>query len=352
MVGHRQIATEPLAGRDFALVLGGGGALGAFQAGVYQALEEAGMAPDWLAGSSIGALNAALIAGNRPARRLERLRAFWDLVAEPGLTTGSCSGDVRRATKSLAALRARLLGRPGLYGPHLPRFFVQGPAWGSPSLYSLAPALATLGRLLDFEQIGHDGPRLAINMTDLETGAPVVVDSLTMRLRPEHLVASMGLLPDFPPTEIDGRWFCDGGFSANLPLNAVLDQPARKDLLCIAVDLLGEPGPPVFSVDGMMERSNDLLFANQTRAALATLKARHADRSDGGSVVLLLLACNGEGERISQKTWDYGRRSLDQRWRAGYVAGAGLVDRLRGMRPAGRSGLEVHRHVVPSAIAC
>lgn len=128
----------------------------------------------------------------------------------------------------------------------------------------------------------------------------------------------MGLLPDFPPTEIDGRWFCDGGFSANLPLHAVLDPPPEADVLCLAVDLLGQPGPPVFSLDGMMEHSNDLLFANQTRSGLATFEARYAARDHGSSVLLLLLACNGEGERVSQKIWDYGRSSLEERWRAGY----------------------------------
>jgi NTE family protein len=336
---------------SIALVLGGGGALGAFQGGVYQALEEAGVAPDRLAGTSIGALNAALIAGNPPGRRLERLRAFWDLAAEPGPADGSWSGEARRVTKSLYALRARLLGRPGLYRPHLPRLFLQTPGWGSPSLYSHDPTLATLRRLIDFEQIREDGPRLAINLTDLETGAPVVLDSAATRLRPEHLLASMALLPDFPPVEIDGRWFCDGGFSANLPLHAVFDPPTPEDLVCIAVDLLGDPGPPLFSVDGMMERSNDLLFANQTRASVATLEARHARRRDGGSVVLLLLACNGEGERISQKIWDYGRRSLAERWAAGYAAGVDLAGRLRDLKPRPGRRLEVQRYVVPSAIA-
>ena len=350
MSRKRQATTDPRARRQVALVLGGGGALGAFQGGVYEALEEAGVVPDRLAGTSIGAINAALIAGNPPARRLERLRAFWDLVAEPALSPGSWSGDARRVIKALSALQARLLGRPGLYSPRLPRLFLQTPAWGAPSLYQLNPALATFRQLIDFEQICDKGPRLALNLTDLETGAPVVVDSITTRLRPEHLVASMGLLPDFPPTEIDGRWYCDGGFSANLPLHAVLDPPPEQDLMCIAVDLLGEPGPPVFSVDGMMERSSDLLFANQTRSALATLEARNAGHSEGGHVLLLLLACNGQGERIAQKSWDYGRRSLDERWRAGYEAATDLVERLRDLEPRAPAGLEIHRMVVPSAV--
>jgi NTE family protein len=345
-----QTETDRWSGRRFELVLGGGGALGAFQAGVYEALVEGGREPDRLVATSIGALNAALIAGNPPERRLERLRAFWDLVAEPAFSPAALAGDARRIVKAAFALHARLLGRPGLYRPHLPRLFLQSPAWGSPSLYDLGPAIATLGGFVDFERIGDGGPELAVHLTDLTTGAPVLLESASDRLRPEHLVASMGLLPEFPPTEIDGRWFCDGGFSANVPLHAVLDPPPQADVLCLAVDLLGEPGPPVFSVDGMMERSNDLLFANQTRSSLATFEARYAARQAGGSVLLLLLACNGEGERLSQKIWDYGRRSLEERWRAGYEACAEVLSRLQDFPRPAPGRLQVERFVVPSAL--
>jgi NTE family protein len=348
--GSGQGETDPWSGRRFDLVLSGGGALGAFQAGVYEALEELGREPDRLVGTSIGALNAALMAGNPPERRLERLRGFWDLVAEPAFSPAALAGDARRIVKAVFALHARLLGRPGLYRPHLPRLFLQNSGWGSPSLYHLGPAVATLRRLVDFDRIGDAGPQLAVHLTDLGTGAPVLVDSASDRLRPEHLVASMGLLPDFPPTEIDGRWFCDGGFSANLPLHAVLDPPPEADVLCLAVDLLGEPGPPVLSVDGMMERSNDLLFANQTRLRLATFEARYAARDDGGSVLLLLLACNGEGERVSQKIWDYGRRSLEERWRAGYEACVAVLARLQDLPQPAPGRLQVHRFAVPNAL--
>jgi NTE family protein len=227
-------------------VLGGGGALGAFQAGVYEALEEAGREPDRLVGTSIGALNAALFAGNPPERRLECLRAFWDMVAEPRLAPAAWSGDARRIVKAVFALHARP-GPSGFVPPAPAPALPAEPGLRSPSLYHLGPAFATLRRLVDFERIGNDGPQLAVHFTELGTGAPVSVDSASDRLRPEHLVASMGLLPDFPPTEIDGRWFCDGGFSANLPLNAVLDPPPKADVLCLAVDLLGEPGAPMFS---------------------------------------------------------------------------------------------------------
>lgn len=338
-----------MSGRRLALVLGGGAALGAFQGGVWQALEERGLVPERLAGTSIGALNATLIAGNPPQARLERLREFWDLVAVPASPPMGWSEDARRMLKMATALRGRLLGRPGFYQPVLPRLLIDAPP-GSPSLYDLRPALATLERLVDFARIAECDPRLALNLTDLDSGHPVVVDSTREGVRAEHVIASMALLPDMAPVEIDGRLFCDGGFCANVPLHAVLDPPPEEDLLCLAVDLLGEPGPAVFSLDGMMERSNDLLFANQTRSALATLEARYAARRKGGSVTVVLLACDGRGERISQKTWDFGRRSLAERWRAGHQATLNAIARLDDLAPPPPGGLAVHRLQVPSAL--
>ena len=329
--------------RQLALVLGGGGALGAFQAGLYAALDEAGLAPDWLAGSSIGAFNAALIAGNAPERRVERLHSFWSLLAQPGIAETEWTGDARRIRKAVAAAGARLLGRPGLYTPIVPQLFLSMPRSGQPSLYDTAPALDTLRRFVDFDRIAAGQPRITVNLTDLMSGEFVLVDSATTRLRPQHVLASMALLPEFPPVEIDGRWFCDGGFSANVPLHAALGPPPADDLLCVAVDLLGEPGPPVFSVDGMLERSNDLTFANQTRAALALFEAKYARRASGSSVTILLVALDGRSERIAQKTWDYGRSSILERWRAGQEAGATVVERIGRLETPAPGRLAVHR---------
>jgi NTE family protein len=301
--------------------------------------------PAWLAGSSIGAFNAALIAGNPPERRVEHLRSFWSLLSQPVIDGAEWSADARRVRKAAAALCARMLGRPGLYTPVVPQLFLAAPRFGNPSLYDTAPALDTLRRFVDFDRIAEGDPRLSVNLTDLMSGERVLVDSATTRLHPEHLLASMGLLPELPPIEIDGRWFCDGGFSANLPLHAVLEPPPDEDLLCVAVDLLGEPGPPVFSVDGMLERSNDLLFANQTRATVSTLEARYAGRRSGGSVVLLLVALDGRSERIAQKIWDYGKPSITERWRAGRQAGATVVEQIGRLEAPAPGRLTVQRIV-------
>ena len=141
---------------------------------------------------------------------------------------------------------------------------------------------------------------------------------------------------------MDGRPYADGGLSANLPLHAVLEPPPDGDLLVVAVDLLGEPGRPVFSVDGMLERSNDLMFLNQTRTLLALADARQ--RLHGrGSVTVALIAYDGSGERIAQKSWDFGRRSLEARWAAGRAAATGLRAWLGTLPPTPPGRVVVHR---------
>jgi NTE family protein len=326
------------ADRPLALVLGGGGALGAYEGGVYEELHAQGLLPDRVAGTSIGAVNAALIAGNPPARRVDRLRQFWEQVSDPVTEGGSGDTDAGRAGKAAAAVHARLVGRPGLYRPIMPRLFLSDSPWGSPSIYQHEEAGATLADLIDFERMLP----MAANLTDLMTGEPVVVSSERERLRPEHLLASMALIPDFPPVEIDGRLYADGGLSANVPIDAVLAPPPDGDMLVIAVDLLGEPGRPAFSVDGMLERSNDLMFLNQTRAMLALADARQ--RLHGrGSVTVALLAYDGTGERIAQKTWDFGRRSIEVRWAAGRAAASGVRERIMALPPTPPGRVVVHR---------
>lgn len=311
--------------RRVALVLGGGGALGAFEGGVYEALHAAGVRPVWLAGTSIGAINAALIAGNAPERRVERLRAFWERVAEETGPWALDSGEARRLHNLGAALWARVAGRPGLYTLALPRLFFDLPGWGRPGLYDYAPGSATLAELVDFARIARGETRLSINATDVETGEAVLLDSRERELTPRHVLASASLMPEFPPLEVDGRLLADGGFSANVPLLAVLGSRPETDLVCIAVDLFRRRAKPTLSVDGLAERRQDLLFANQTWLTVELLRARHgtgSGRPGGGpSAVLVTLSYDNRYEHIAQKIYDYSRRSLADRWRAGRAEG-------------------------------
>lgn len=332
-------------GWQIALVLGGGGALGAFQAGFYEGLHEAGLRPERVAGTSIGAVNGALIAGNPTPTRLARLRAFWDGAADPSFLP--LTVDVRRIANALAALRSRLFARPGVYHWTMPDLFFESP-FGRPGLYDLTPTGERLAALVDFARIARQDLRLAVNTTDVRTGEAVLFDSGRQQLGVEHVLASAAILPDFPPAELDGRLLCDGGFSANVPLHAVLEEPPDRPTVCIAVDLFGLVREPVLSVDGMLERSDDLVFANQTRTAVTLLRERYECRTrlwraeraaglapdDAGApapVVLLVAAYDGVGERIAQKAYDYSARSIEHRWQRGRRHAEAVVAALRGL---------------------
>jgi NTE family protein len=323
---------------DLKLVLGGGGALGAYHAGVYEALDEAGLLPSHVCGASIGAVNGILIAGNEPGRRVERLRRYWELVAEPvGLPVGPALGDatLRRIHGLAASLRARLLGRPGLYAPQFLEALSPIPSARSPGLYNFGPALETLPGLADFGLPRREGgARLTVAATDLATGEAVLFDSDERPIEPRHVAASASIIPDFAPTEVDGRLLCDAGFSANLPLRPAIVPGGGRPALCVAVDLIpSEAARPRWSLEGMIERKQDLHFASQTRAIIdglaaeVELAALRAGRA-GPPVVLAHLVYRGAEGAGSQKLFDYSRASIEERWRRGVEEGRAMVASL------------------------
>lgn len=201
------------------LVFSGGVALGAYQGGAYAALHEhQNLHPQHLSGSSIGAVNAALIAGNRPEQRIERLREFWETITpEPGTSEApwpgtSPGGPWRHTSNWLSVLQTRLFGRAGVFQPRMPEMMLRDVT----SLYDLAPLRARLEDLVDFERLNSGEVRVSVVTTDIQTGQEVVFDTAEGdRIGPEHLLASSGFLPDFPPVEIDGRLLGDGGLVSN-----------------------------------------------------------------------------------------------------------------------------------------
>jgi NTE family protein len=266
-----------LADFDLALVLSGGAALGAYHAGVYEALAEAGLRSSHIAGTSIGAISGALIAGNPPEQRLERLRRFWAMVAEPvaGGPAG-VGGPWVRTQGYLAALRARLAGWPGLFLPQLLEALAPWPLRRRPGLYDRTPVLGSLAELVAAPGLCLDDVRLTIHATDVATGQPVRFDSRIRPLETVQVRASTSLIPDLEPVEIDGRLLCDGGFSENLPLRAVLGAVPERPLLCIAADLIAAEREPRWSLDGMADRQQDLHFASQTQALIQAVTAELA----------------------------------------------------------------------------
>ena len=203
------------------LVLQGGGALGAYQAGVYEGMHERGFAPDWVTGVSIGAINAALIAGNPPERRLERLREFWERVSSGMPLIAPAQLDpLRIALNRLSAATAATFGVPGFFTPRVPPAFLAPD--GTPealSVYDTSPLRGTLEELVDFDLINDkQRTRLSVGTVNVHTGNSVYFDNQRHRLGPLHIMASGSLPPGFPPIEIDGSHYWDGGIVSNSPL--------------------------------------------------------------------------------------------------------------------------------------
>jgi len=249
------------------LVLQGGGALGSYQAGVYEALDGAGVRPRWIAGISIGAVNAALIAGNPPERRVERLREFWGGISNGwALAPFKLGEQARTALSEASAAWVAAMGVPGFFTPRFPSPLFQLP--GAPqalSLYDSAPLRATLERLVDFDRINGGDVRLSVGAVNIETGNFAYFDNRRQKIGPEHIMASGALPPGLPPIEIDGAWYWDGGLVSNTPLEYVLDADHEDDLLVFQVDLFSARGPMPKTVMEAAEREKDIRYSSRTR---------------------------------------------------------------------------------------
>jgi NTE family protein len=249
------------------LVLQGGGALGAYQAGSYEAMAAAGLEPDWVTGVSIGAINATLIAGNPPERRAERLRTFWDRAsARSPWVPLSWMEPWRPVLNGMSFAGTATLGIPGFFTPRLPPpFLAPEGSPGALSWYNTAPLIDTLRELADFELINQRRVRLSLGAVDVRTGDSVYFDNHQMTLRPEHVLASGALPPGFPPVAIDGEVYLDGGIASNSPLTYVLDQDFRMDALVFQVDVFSGAGPVPLNLDQVQERAKDIQYASKRR---------------------------------------------------------------------------------------
>ena len=217
------------------LVLQGGGALGAYQAGAYEGLAEAGIAPNWIAGVSIGAINAALIAGNPSDRRVERLHEFWNRVSSIApMTPLALFSPFRPFLNSLSATAAMTFGVPSFFTPRLtPPFFAPDGTQGALSVYDTEPLKVTLEGLVDFDLINRCDMRLSLGAVNVKTGNSVYFDNQHDRIGSDHVRASGSLPPGFPPVEIEGDGYWDGGIVSNTPLWYVLDDSPKMDALII-----------------------------------------------------------------------------------------------------------------------
>src|SRR5262245_51440165 len=335
------------------LLLQGGGALGSYQAGVYQALAEANLHPDWVAGISIGSINSAIIAGNPPEKRVERLRQFWETISTPHFlpylpSVTITDESIHRFVNQTRALGILLFGAPGFFSPRFPPPPPPG-MWGESRLnalsyYDLTPLKALLWALVDFDRINAGGMRLSVGAVNVRTGNLTYFDTATHRISPAHIIASGSLPPGFPATEIDGEYYWDGGILSNTPLQWVLDSRPRRDTLAFQVDLWSAEGKLPRDMAEINVREKEIRFSSRTRAttdqykqmqklriALATLLEHLPDELRRLPEVSLLApqadekVCNivhliyhsQKYEGIA-KDFEFSRRTMEEHWLAGH----------------------------------
>jgi NTE family protein len=332
---------------DAILVLQGGGALGAYQAGVFESLAKVYREPTWVAGISIGAINAALIAGNAAAHRVARLREFWELVSSAlpnPLIGASTNATAREALNESQASQVMLFGVPGFFKPRFPPAPFQPPGTlEAISYYDTSPLAATLERLVDFDRINSGAVRLSVGAVNVRTGNFEYFDSTKQTVDVRHIMASGALPPGFAPVEIDGEHYWDGGLVSNTPLQHVLDQPGKRRRMVFQVDLFAARGALPKTLGEVIEREKDIRFSSRTRlntsnemdrqviaqaAQRLIAKLPPALRNDPDVRALSRVRCESAVDVVhliyrskhyesQSKDYEFSRLSMQEHWDAG-----------------------------------
>jgi NTE family protein len=350
-VDAKQFRIESSRFEQTVLLLQGGGALGSYQAGVYQALAEANLHPDWVAGISIGAVNAALIAGNPPDTRVAKLREFWEAVSTPPLgipylkSIDIKDDAIHRVINQTRALGIMMFGAPHFFTPRpLSPAFWPSPNADQLSYYDVSPLKATLERLVDFDRINNGAMRFSVGAVNVKTANFTYFDSSTHRITPAHIIASGSLPPGFPATEIDGEYYWDGGLVSNTPLQWVLDSRPRLDTLAFQIDLWSARGELPRNLGEADVRQKEIQFSSRTRAATdqykraqklriafaSLMKDLPAELQDRPEVKLLAaeadekvcnivhLIYNAKNYEGIAKDYEFSRRTMEEHWAVGY----------------------------------
>jgi NTE family protein len=350
---HPTAADRRLPFDCIALLLQGGGALGAYQGGVYEALAEADIHPDWIAGISIGAINAAIIAGNPPNSRVDRLREFWTQVTldAPWQLSGMPFTDLmntdhtRNFLNQVNASFAAVFGANGFFSARsLAPWLQAGGTLAGTSIYDTSALKTTLERLVDFDRINAGMTRFSAGAVNVRTGNLVYFDTATHTIRPEHILASGALPPGFPAVEIDGEHYWDGGLVSNTPLQWVIECGARQDTLVFQVDLWSARGQIPRNMADVVTRQKEIQYSSRTRASTDQFKSLHrlqrelaallsrlpedlrehedvrplrtaASHNVHNLVHLIYRARDYEGH---SKDYEFSRASMQDHWRAGY----------------------------------
>jgi NTE family protein len=361
-----------------ALMLQGGGALGSYQVGVYQALAQADCHPSWVCGVSIGAINGAIIAGNPPATRVERLEEFWSLITSgpswPGSNVQAIQPMAQMAQMG-SALATMVLGQPGFFSPRMVNPWLgmsEGDA--ATSLYDSSQLRDTLLRLVDFDLLNSGATRLSVGAVHVPTGNQVYFDTAKERIEPEHIMASGALPPALPMVTIKGEQYWDGGIVSNTPLQYLLDQDEDLSTLVFQVDLFGALGKAPQTMPQVLARQKDITYSSRTRQASSAFKRilalRHQladalqrvpakrlrpgeaalmrDYADAGVVKLVQLIYQSKGFESDSKDYEFSRASMLSHAQAGYAdTTATLADPQSLARPTQAQGVaeyDLHRH--------
>jgi len=282
-MGAKPVSRPPPTKPALALMLQGGGALGAYHIGAYQALAEHDLHPDWVAGISIGAINAAVIAGNRPENRVARLTALWEAISWPDLPTPLALTALHTLHNMASNAEALLFGQPNFFTPRPVNPYFRPPAPPQDvSFYDISPMLETLRRFADFSLINDRAVRLSLGATDIATGDLRFFDNRCQRIGPEHVLASGSLPPGFPATLVEGRPYWDGACVSNTPLDAVVDEPGHAHLVVFVIDLWDAAGPLPETMNEVLWRAKQIQYASRTAhhvdAVATKINLRHALR--------------------------------------------------------------------------
>ena len=328
--------------KRIALALQGGGALGSYQAGVYEALAEHDYQPDWVAGVSIGAINCAIIAGNAAQERVARLRQFWEKVSSPSADWLDLPLDFwRNAMERTAAISALMFGQPGFFRPNDLRRWLAASA--PTSYYDTSDLKETLERLVDFDRINARETRFSVGAVNVRTGNYAYFDNFQQSIGPEHVMASGALPPGFPAIEIDGELYWDGGLVSNTPLQHIMETMPRHDTLAFQVDLFSARGIAPKDLDAVSERDKDIRYSSRTRMGVETFRYAHnlrrnislllaklPDALKGEPEVefLKLAACQTTMDIVEliyrpktaqgpAKDYEFSRATMERRWKHG-----------------------------------
>lgn len=354
-----------------ALILQGGGALGAYQAGVYEALHDAGIEPDCVTGVSIGAVNGAIIAGNTPEHRVEKLRGFWNRITERPISLFELDGDIHRRMHAVASTFTSLnFGQPGFFKPYpVSPFLAPAGSRTATSLYDTSPLKDLLAEFVDFDLINDLSLRFAVGAVNVTTGNFIYFDNRNEEIGPEHVLASSAVPLSFPMAKIGTDYYWDGGLVSNTPLVNLLKQEERKNTLAFQVDCYSARGPLPRDLGDVFARAKDIANSSRTRMATDIYRQIHSLRSelhralekippellteeerrrkkelsDMPQITLLHLIYQQKSYEGFSKDHEFSASSMREHWQCGYEDTKRTLKHKRWLDiPADGAGIVVH----------